>query len=123
MERNSSTPGLPTLKDWHNFEKGRTIGKKGAEEGIIIIDLENINGARITVEQGGATAPYVITFGIYGLLFHTHFKSGPDEVQRSIRWLQTTIDKVFGMYELPEGRRDENWYHEHDKLVHELTID
>jgi len=27
------------------------------------------------------------------------------------------------MYELPEEQRTGEWYHEHDRLVHELTID
>jgi hypothetical protein len=109
--------------DWHDFDKKETIGRTGAEGGIIIADLENIHGARITVERDSAAAPWSITFGIYGLLFHTHFKSHPDEVTQSLHWLQTTINKVFGMYELPEDQRDDNWYHEHDRLVHELTID
>lgn len=28
-------------------------------------------GARITLEQGGQTAPYAITCGIYGFMVHT----------------------------------------------------
>jgi hypothetical protein len=110
-------------KGWDNFENGRTIGTKGAEEGIIIVDLENINGARITVERDGATAPFAITFGIYGLLFHTYFKSLQTEVDDTVNWLKSKINEVFDMYELPEEQRTDEWYHEHDRLVHELTID
>jgi hypothetical protein len=115
---------LKIEKDWYTFEKGKTIGKKGSEGGIILTDLENINGARITVEQLSDPRPgFAITFGIYGLLFHTHFKTTPEQVEQTIAWLKTTIDKVFAMYELPEDRRTDDWYHEHDRLVHELTID
>ncbi|MDO6432905.1 hypothetical protein Q4E93_20015 [Flavitalea sp. BT771] len=111
-------------KDWGIFEKGRTIGKKGSEDGIILADLENIHGARITVEQIDNPSPrFAITFGIYGLLFHTHFKRRQEEVDRTITWLQSTINKVFDMYEQSERSRTADWYHEHDRLVHELTID
>jgi len=111
-------------KDWDHFEKGKTIGKKGSEEGIILIDLENIHGARITVEQVDSPTPrFAITFGIYGLLFHTHFKTTPEEVEQTIAWLKSTINKVFDMYEQAESSRTADWYHEHDRLVHELTID
>ena len=111
-------------QDWTKFEKGRTIGKKGSEDGIILADLENIHGARITVEQIGDPSPrFAITFGIYGLLFHTHFRQRQDEVEQSIAWLKSTINKVFDMYEQAESSRTDDWYHEHDRLVHELTID
>lgn len=113
----------PQEKDWHDFNKGKTIGKKGSEEGIIIADLENINGARITVERDSAAAPFAITFGVYGLLFHTHFKSQPAQVEDTVGWLKSKINEVFDMYELPEDQRTDVWYHEHDRLVHELTID
>lgn len=113
----------PQDQDWHHFDKGKTIGKKGSEGGIITADLENIYGARITLERDAANAPFAITFGIYGLLFHMHFKSEQAQAEQSIAWLKTTIDKVFAMYELPEDRRTNEWYHEHDRLVHELTID
>jgi len=111
-------------QDWNIFEKGRTIGKKGSEDGTILTDLENIHGARITVEQIGDPSPrFAITFGIYGLLFHTHFKQRQDEVELTIAWLKSTINKVFDMYEQAESSRTDDWYHEHDRLVHELTID
>jgi len=110
-------------QDWYNFEEGKTIGANGPEEGWIITDLENVHGARITVEKDTATAPFAITYGIYGLLFHTHYK--PDEANAGeyVAWLKARINKVFDMYELPESYRTEEWYHQHDRLVHELTID
>jgi len=110
-------------KDWHNFDKGRTLGKKGSEHGIIITDMENINGARITVEKDTAAAPYAITFGIYGLMLHTHFKNRPEEVELYLDWVRSTMHKVFALYEQDEENRSDEWYHEHDRLVHELTID
>ncbi len=110
-------------QDWHNFEEGKTIGEKGSEEGEIVADLENVHGARITVEHNSATAPFAITYGIYGLLFHVHYKSDPEKAGEYVAWLKARINKVFDMYEFPENHRTEEWYHRHDRLVHELTID
>lgn len=70
-------------KDWYNFDKGKTIGKKGGEEG----------------------------------------KTLPAQVDDTVGWLKSKINEVFDMYELPEDQRDDQWYHDHDRLVHELTID
>ena len=109
-------------KDWYIFDEGKTIGNSG-EEGIIITDLEHVHGARIIVEKDGTTAPFVITFGIYGLLFHTHFKMHAQQVADTVQWLRSKIDAIFTLYELPEDQRTDEWYHEHDKLVHELSID
>jgi hypothetical protein len=111
-------------QDWHPFDTGMTIGKKGWEEGTIIADRENVHGARITLEQVSDPEPgFAITFGIYGLLFHTHFKKQQEQAEQTLTWLKTRINKVFEMYELPEDQRDEFWYTKHDRLVHELTID
>ena len=111
-------------EDWKNVDKGRTIGRSGHEGGNVIIDVENIHGARITVEELHGDHPrFVITFGIYGLLFHTHSKTTYDLAGEYIAWLKYKINKVFDMYELPEKHRDDSWYHQHDTLVHELTID
>jgi len=44
-------------------------------------------------------------------------------VDASIAWLKSTINKIFDMYEQPENSRTDDWFHQHDRLVHELTID
>jgi len=110
-------------KHWHTFDEGRTIGSSGEEDGIIITDIEHVHGARIVVEENSPAGPYAISFGIYGLLFHTHFKTHSLQVTETVQWLRSKIDAVFSMYELPEEQRTDDWYHAHDKLVHELTID
>jgi len=60
------------LKAWHEFDDGKTIGQKGSEGGIIVLDEECSDVARITLEQGDAT-PFSITCGIYGWMAHTRF--------------------------------------------------
>jgi len=110
-------------QDWYTYDEGKTIGSSGEEGGAIITDLEHIHGARIMVEQDSPMAPFVITFGIYGLLFHTYSRTQSTQVTDTVQWLRSKINNVFTLYELPEDQRTDEWYHEHDKLVHELTID
>jgi len=58
---------------WHAFGDGTSTGTKGSEGGTIALDEEHPDGARITLEQGGHTAPWAITCGVYGLMVHTRF--------------------------------------------------
>lgn len=60
-------------ENWIEFEDGNTIGKKGSENGKILCDQENINGARITLESNVEKTPFAVTLGIYGLAFHTKY--------------------------------------------------
>jgi hypothetical protein len=60
---------------WNTCEDGKTIGTKGSEDGTIVLDDEHADGARITLEAKGASAPFAITCGIYGLMLHTAFFS------------------------------------------------
>ncbi len=58
---------------WHAFSDGTTIGTRGSEGGIIVLDEELREGARIALEEGGRIAPWSITCGVYWLMFHTRF--------------------------------------------------
>jgi hypothetical protein len=49
--------------NWDIFGSGNSIGKIGSEDGIILDDIENIKGARITIEKGGANAPLLAPSG------------------------------------------------------------
>jgi hypothetical protein len=64
---------------WSKFEHGETIGQKGSEEGMIVLDEEHSDGARITLEKGGTTAAWSVTCGIYGSFMHTAFASKETE--------------------------------------------
>jgi hypothetical protein len=66
---------------WHPFDGGRTIGERGSESGIILLDEETDAGARITLERSGAVAPFSITCGVYGGLLHTRFFSKETEAR------------------------------------------
>jgi hypothetical protein len=42
---------------WYSFDGGRSIGARGSEDGVIILDEESDAGARVTLERSGRTAP------------------------------------------------------------------
>lgn len=65
--------------DWRAFDGGSTLGERGSENGVILLDEEHPVGARITLERSGYTAPFSITCGVYGALVHTRFFQGETE--------------------------------------------
>jgi hypothetical protein len=48
---------------WRAFEDGRTIGRRGSEQGVILRDDERDDGARIALERDGLRAPLAISGG------------------------------------------------------------
>lgn len=79
---------------WHPFDDGRTIGGTGSEEGRILRDEEHRDGARITLEEGGGTAPWSITCGIYGWMVHTRFFGGREQAEAEFGAMKTAIDGI-----------------------------
>ena len=78
---------------WSPFHDGNTIGTQGSEEGVILADEENDEGARITLERDGYV-PYAITCGVYGLMVHTVFAADEDEAKRQYEAMKTEIDRL-----------------------------
>ena len=64
---------------WKTIAAGTTIGGEGSENGTILQDEEFRDRARITLEKDGKSAPFAITCGIYGWMFHTRFFSSLPE--------------------------------------------
>jgi len=53
----SSSPAMiPRRKGWKPFDSGRQPRRPGSEGGVILLDDEHVDGARITIERGGAGA-------------------------------------------------------------------
>lgn len=107
--------------DWSDFENGNTIGTKGSENGIIIQDIENSNGARITLEKECGNIPFAITLGIYGLMFHTNFEGEKSNAIEYIELKKNQINKVFELYDVTKEKRDTHWIDKHNKLMDKLA--
>lgn len=106
---------------WSDFEDGKTIGTIGSESGTIIKDVENSNGARVTLEKVCGDIPFAITIGIYGLLFHTHYESDLTTAHEYIENTKFRINKIFDLYETPKDKQDEHWRSKHDRQIYELA--
>src|SRR3954471_2347950 len=76
---------------WAAFENGNTVGARGSEDGVIVVDEEHDLGARITLERDGSVAPFAITCGIYGWAFHTRFFSTRETADRDLETMKDAI--------------------------------
>ena len=64
------------------------------ENGTIILDEEHVDGARITIERGGSTAPLSITCGIYGWMVHTRFFDTETEARRECEEMKVALAEI-----------------------------
>lgn len=81
---------------WNAFDNGRSIGQRGSESGTIVRDEEHGDGARITLEQDGKTAPFAITCGIYGWMVHTRFFGTESEAQTEFDSMRAELVRIVG---------------------------
>jgi hypothetical protein len=79
---------------WQSFDKGRTIGKSGSETGVILLDEEHADGARITLEGDCRPAPFTITCGIFGWMVHTRFFANEEGARRAYEDMKQALDRI-----------------------------
>ena len=84
---------------WYPYNNGQTIGQLGSENGVTIYDEEHEEGARITLEKDGTIAPYSITIGIYGAMFHTHFMGSIEEGELHYVGMKLMIEKALYVWD------------------------
>jgi hypothetical protein len=87
---------------WHSFENGTTLGQKGSENGETIRDEEHSVGARITLECKTTIAPFAITCGIYGWMFHTRFLSTEDEATSEYERMKASLAEIIAPFSNPD---------------------
>jgi hypothetical protein len=79
---------------WQSFAKGRTIGKSGSEAGVILLDEEHAEGARITLECDGRIAQFAITCGIFGWMVHTRFFANEEDARLAYEDTKQALDII-----------------------------
>lgn len=121
MNNSTSETTTTATKRWTKYNRGSSIGTTGSEGGKIIEDFECNDGARVTIERDGDIAPYCVTLGIYGLMFHTHFASTEIDAKMFMDFSMQKIDEVFSLYETAESERDTTWHDNHNRLLSELA--
>ena len=106
---------------WSSYNEGKSIGEICSEQGEILLDEENSFGARITLEKNGSIAPFSITIGIYGLMFHTDFYSSSENAKNEFKNFKNKIDKVIVHYSIEENSRDSEWNIKLNQLTELIT--
>ena len=79
---------------WQSFDQGRTIGKSGSETGVILLDEEHADRARITLERDGSCAPFAITCGIFDWMVHTRFFANEENARRACEDMKQALDSI-----------------------------
>jgi len=106
--------------NWYQFDNGKSIGTRGSESGTIVEDLEHQSGARVTIERDCDIAPFAITVGVYGLLFHTVFCSDIGEAKNKMDVLKRKVENVFELLQTAENDRDKSWYDRFNEITEEI---
>jgi hypothetical protein len=106
---------------WYPFDRGKTINSKGSESGIIIEDIENSYGARISLEKCSSVPPFAITLGVYGMFFHTHYDGTIDNAIEYVSRSRELIDALFRLMDIPEEKQSADWAVEKEWLVAKIT--
>jgi hypothetical protein len=76
------------------MDNGKTIGTRGSEDGVIVLDEEHTSGARISLEQGCSHAPWAVTCGIYGGFLHTAFASSEAEGRAKYSAMKPDLEDI-----------------------------
>jgi hypothetical protein len=107
------------ISNWADIEE--TIGENGSESGKIIYDVEHDKGARITIEKETDIAPFAVTLGISGVMFHTDFFSTEIEARNFVFESMRKIENLFKHLEMPANQQDENWKEIYNRLVEKIA--
>jgi hypothetical protein len=81
---------------WYPFDDRHTIGEKGSEDGVIVIDEECDATARITLERD-ARRPFAITCGVYGWMVHTRFFMSEEEARQAFAAMKVELARIAGL--------------------------
>lgn len=93
---------------WYAFDNEKSIGQRGSECGLIIRDEEHCDGARITLERDGQSAPLAITCGIYGWMVHTRFFGTESEAQSEFEGMKAELSKIISTILLAADAEDDS---------------
>jgi hypothetical protein len=89
---------------WHPYNNGETIGQKGSESGVILLDEEHELGARISLERATEVAPFAITCGIYGAMMHTCYLGDEAKARADYEGMKSALTALL---ELADDQSDE----------------
>ena len=80
--------------NWSDYDEGYSIGTVGASGGAIVRDEEHETGARITLEEESGFAPFAVTCGIYGWMFHTCYFADESEADVEYEQMKNDLSEI-----------------------------
>jgi hypothetical protein len=84
----------PPTHSWSDFDNDATLGSQGSEAGLILLDEEYDQAARITLERATRVAPFAITCGVYGCLLHTRYFGSEDEARSEYAAMKGVLQEI-----------------------------
>jgi len=95
------------MSSWLAYDDGRSIGKVSTEGGVILLDEEHEQGARITLKRGSG---YIsISCHIYGWTDHTRFFKATTDAQRDYVAMKAALGGVVGVIESAGSKDIKVW--------------
>ncbi|HEX8044770.1 hypothetical protein [Rhizobium sp.] len=91
---------------WISFDGGSTLGHRGSEDGVILLDEEHTAGARVTLEKCDRV-PFAITCGLYGNMAHTVFIGSEQEGLDTFRAIKTSLEELIAMWPEKDAPADQ----------------
>jgi hypothetical protein len=106
---------------WAPTDAGATLGTRGSEDGPIIQDDEHEQGARITLEEKTTHAPFAITCGIYGWMFHTRYFSGKEEATIAYNAMKESLAGIISLIPASDDKNVEEKSRKVATLIEEFV--
>ena len=98
---------MNTETNWYDYDEGYSLGTVGSDGGAIVRDEEHKSGARITLEEESSSAPFAITCGIYGWMFHTRYFSDESEAGDEYDAMKGELDEILESIPAEDENLDE----------------
>ena len=89
--------------NWYDYDEGYSIGTVGTNGGAIARDEEHESGARITLEEESSLAPFAVTCGIYGWMFHTRYFSDESESDEEFDRMKEDLNRILELIPAEEN--------------------
>lgn len=103
---------------WHAFQDGATVGHKGSESGVLLLDEEHSDGARISLERDGRQ-PFSITCGVYGTMVHTRFCDTEAQARSDFAAMKLEVERILQL--MPQASDPDPEYSKVNEAVHQFV--
>ena len=95
------------MNDWQPYNNGTTVGTKGPQGDVILMDETHPDGARMTIKRG---IKYVsVSCNINNWINHTRFFDKLPDAKREYILMKASILEVTELLKIPETNQIKIW--------------